>query len=123
MVEVTVYTEDDAKACPIRNVLDRVGDKWSLLILLTLGTDAKRFMEIKRSIGDISQRMLTQTLRSLERDGFISRKIYPQIPPKVEYQQTDMGRSFMFKLGPLIDWANEWHGQIVASRRMFNDSE
>jgi len=66
MVKVTVCTEDDAKACPIRNVLDRVGDKWSLLVLLTLETDTKRFMEIKRSIGDISQRMLTQTLRSLE---------------------------------------------------------
>ena len=119
MVKVTVYTEKEARACPIRDVLDRVGDKWSLLVLLTLETDTKRFMEIKRLIGDISQRVLTQTLRNLERDGYIFRKVYPQVPPKVEYQQTEMGRKFLLKLLPIIEWANEWHEQIIVARQIF----
>jgi len=78
--------------CPIRSILDRLGDKWSILIFLTLSTNGTmRFNEINRSIGDISHRMLTVTLRTLEEDGLISRKIYAEVPPRVEYKLTELG--------------------------------
>ena len=78
--------------CPIRDVLDRFGDKWSILIIIILGAEAKmRFNELHKAIGDVSQKMLTTTLRTLEADGLISRKVFPEIPPRVEYQLTELG--------------------------------
>ncbi|MDP4206158.1 MAG: helix-turn-helix domain-containing protein, partial [Bacteroidota bacterium] len=77
--------------CPIRNILDRFGDKWSILVIITLGKNGKmRFNELNNAINDISQKMLTVTLRTLEADGLLTRTIYPQIPPKVEYELTEM---------------------------------
>src|SRR5689334_6112354 len=95
-------TNLDTKACPIRNVLDRVGDKWSLLVLSTLEDETMRFMDIRRAIEDISQRVLTQTLRNLERDGYVERTVYAEIPPRVEYSLTVMGCSFLAQMKPVF---------------------
>lgn len=103
--------------CPIRNALNRIGDKWSMLVLATLyANDVMRFSEIHRSLGDISHRMLSVTLRTLETDGLILRKVYPQVPPKVEYQLSDMGKTLMPHLHGLVDWAMEHMPEILAAR-------
>ena len=94
--------------CPIRNLLCRLGDKWSLLVLVSLNANGvMRFSDLQRSIGDISQRMLTVTLRSLEHDGLVSRTIYPEVPPRVEYMLTGSGESLMPHLRSLVGWAVE----------------
>ena len=98
MGKVTTLSAQDYATCPIRNVLDRVGDKWSLLVIAMLEqrpTRRARFSELKRSIPGISQRMLTATLRSVERDGLLTRDVYPEVPPRVEYELTPLGRKFM----------------------------
>jgi DNA-binding HxlR family transcriptional regulator len=105
--------------CPIRDILDRIGDRWSLLVLWTLSDGTLRFTALKRRIGDISQRMLAQTLRRLEQDGFISREVYPTIPPRVEYALTDLGRSFLAQLEGLIEWADNHHEAVRAARRAY----
>ena len=95
------------RICPIRDILHRIGDKWSMLVLVTLGTNGTmRFSDIHRSIGDISQRMLTVTLRTLETDGMVERKVYAEVPPKVEYNLSDRGRSLLPHLYALVEWAN-----------------
>jgi DNA-binding HxlR family transcriptional regulator len=101
-----VEMEMDINNCPVRKVIDRFGNKWSLLVLLILGKkETLRFNEINKAIGvDISQKMLTVTLRALEADGFIRRTIYPEIPPKVEYTITALGKSLV----PLIDKLEKW---------------
>ena len=106
--------------CPIRDILCRLGDKWSLLALVTLNTNGTmRFSEIQKSIGDISQRMLSVTLRSLEADGLISRKIYPEVPPKVEYRLTKSGEELMPYLNNLVNWALEHSKDILNSREAY----
>lgn len=106
--------------CPIRNVIGRLGDKWSLLVLVTLHQHNKlRFSEMHRCIDDISQRMLTVTLRSLEADGLISRHIYPEVPPRVEYELTDTGLSLIPHLRSLVDWALENMPAILDNRRQY----
>ena len=106
--------------CPIRNVLDRFGDKWSILIILVLGSAGKlRFSEMHNAIGDISQKMLTTTLRTLEADGLISRKAYPEIPPRVEYELTDIGRSLVPHIDSLSKWADEHMPTIKRSRKKY----
>lgn len=110
---------DQAEKCPIRDVLDCIGDSWSLLILLTLSGRTHRFTELKRAIGDISQRMLAQTLRVLERDGYVKRTVYPTIPPKVEYALTPLGRSLLEKIDPLIRWADENHNRVRKARKAY----
>lgn len=107
---------DLAQRCPVRDVLDCIGDKWSLLTLTTLASGTLRFTELKRGIGDISQRMLAQTLRSLERDGYVTRRVHPTIPPKVEYTLTALGRSLLEHLVPLIDWAAAHHAKVRRAR-------
>lgn len=103
--------------CPIRDVLDRIGDQWSLLVLETLSVRTLRFNELGREIGDISRQMLSRTLKRLESDGFILRTLFPEVPPRVEYELTDLGRSFLVPLRQLIEWADENHAAICASRR------
>ena len=104
--------------CPIRDILDRLGDKWSLLVLVTLHANGTmRFSDVHRSIGDISQRMLTVTLRSLERDGLIFGKIYPEVPPRVEYGLTESGESLLPHLERLVGWALEHMDGIAAARK------
>ena len=95
----------DPSQCPVRNVLDQLGDKWSVLIISALAHRPYRFGELKREIPDISQRMLTQTLRDLQADGLIERTVYPTTPPSVEYKLSPMGRSFLVPLSAMVDWA------------------
>ncbi len=106
--------------CPIRTVLDRFGDKWSILIIMTLSNNGiLRFNEINKIIPDVSQKMLTVTLRTLEADGLISRKIYPEIPPRVEYELTELGVSLVPHIKGLATWANEHLTAIKKSRKKF----
>ena len=108
--------------CPIRNILSRIGDKWSLLVLHTLhDRDVLRFKELQRSIPDISQKMLTVTLRTLEQDGFVTRKVYAEVPPKVEYQLTERALSLLPQIYVLIDWAKEHMDAIMEDRREWHN--
>lgn len=104
--------------CPIRNILSRMSDKWSLLVIYTLTqTENMRFGEIRRAIPDISQKMLTVTLRTLEEDGFVTRKIYPEVPPRVEYRLTARAHSLFPHIQSLILWAKENMTDIIADRK------
>ena len=109
--------------CPVRDVLGQLGDKWSTLILGALGERAHRFGELRRGLPDISQRMLTQTLRELRRSGLVSRKVFPTVPPGVEYALTPLGRSMVAPLAALIGWAEAHHGAIRAAREEFDGAE
>ncbi|WP_028297625.1 winged helix-turn-helix transcriptional regulator [Olivibacter sitiensis] len=103
--------------CPVRNVLDRIGDKWSMLVLLVLGeSETLRFGELHKSIGTISQKMLTVTLKTLEADGLVKRTIYPQIPPRVEYELTERAESLLPLIHNLVDWAEKNMGDIKQAR-------
>lgn len=103
--------------CPVRNVLTRISDKWSLLLLFTLNeSGTTRFKELQRLLPDISQKMLTVTLRTLEEDGFVTRKAYAVIPPKVEYSLTDRALSLLPHVGNLILWAKENMPDIIKDR-------
>jgi len=109
----------DPSACPVRNVLDQLGDKWSVLIITALAHRPYRFGELKREIADISQRMLTQTLRDLQADGLIEREVFPTTPPSVEYRLSPMGRSFLVPLSAMVDWAFANYGAIKDARVEF----
>ena len=113
----------DASNCPVRDVLDRTGDKWSVLILMLLAREPKRFSALNKAVGDISKRMLTQTLRSLQRDGLVERTVYPTTPPKVDYRLTDLGRSVLEPLAALIVWADKRHEDIRKARETFDREE
>jgi DNA-binding HxlR family transcriptional regulator len=106
--------------CPVRDVLDRIGDKWSVLILKNLETGPQRFGALKRLIGDISQRMLTQTLRDLQRDGLILRTVYPTVPPSVDYRLTKLGTSLMEPLEHLVQWSDRNHDKVRRARASFD---
>ncbi|AQU81608.1 MULTISPECIES: winged helix-turn-helix transcriptional regulator [unclassified Halomonas] len=105
--------------CPIRDVLDRIGDQWSLLVLEALEPGILRFNELGRVIGDISKQMLSKTLKHLEQDGFIERTLYPEVPPRVEYQLTTLGRSFLEPMQQLITWADTHHQAICEARTLY----
>ena len=119
--KIRVYREGgfDLANCPIRDVLDQIGDKWSTLLILFLGERAHRFGELRRAVPDISQRMLTQTLRDLQRDGLVSRHVYPTVPPSVEYRLTPLGRSLLEPLSHLTRWAESHHPEIRLARSAF----
>lgn len=122
MSKINILENDlDINNCPVRKVLDRFGDKWSLLVLLILGKkETLRFNEIYREIGpDISQKMLTVTLRTLEADGFLVRTIYPEIPPRVEYTITELGKSLFPLIDNLESWAKVNMSAIEKSRASF----
>lgn len=103
--------------CPIRDIISRISSKWAMLVLVTLHSNGTmRFNDIQKSIGEVSQRMLTVTLRSLEADGLIHRKVYPEVPPKVEYKLSERGESLMPLLQSLIDWALEHADAIMEDR-------
>lgn len=107
-------------ACPIRQVVSRFGDKWSMLVLYSLHTSATgilRFNELRRLMADCSQKMLSQTLKNLEQIHLIHREVYPEVPPRVEYSLTDTGKSLMPSITSLIDWASE-HFDDVVSRQL-----
>lgn len=108
----------DTANCPVRQVLDRIGDKWSTLVILLLGDSAvMRFTAISNAIGDISQKMLTATLRNLEADGLVSRRMYSEIPPRVEYELTALGKSLVPLIRALEVWADENFQTIKKNRK------
>ena len=110
----------EAAHCPVLNVIDRIGDKWSVLVLMVLEeANVLRFNEIWGSIQTISQKMLTVTLKTLEADGLVKRTVYPQIPPKVEYELTALGKTLLPHLHGLVGWANENMVEIKESRNLF----
>ncbi|WP_269936584.1 winged helix-turn-helix transcriptional regulator [Arthrobacter sp. HY1533] len=111
---------DNPASRVIREVLARVGDKWSLLVIGLLHDGPRRFTEIQRSVDGISHRMLTQTLRSLERDGLVSRESYAEIPPRVEYAVTPLGRSLSEPVITLVGWAGDNHQAILAARTEYD---
>ena len=110
----------DKAACPIRDVLDRVGDAWSTLVLIALAAGPRRFSAIHRAIPDISKRMLTQTLRDLERDGLITRHVFPTKPPSVEYRHSELGASGLGPLAALVEWADRNHDAIRQARARYD---
>lgn len=116
MLKVTILDKKDVVHCPIRDVVSRVGDKWSILILAVLEDGPTRFNEIMRLIGNISQKVLTRGLRELERDGYVARVVHPVSPPKVEYSLTKQGESLLDPLKSMIYWAEDHHADIRKSR-------
>lgn len=118
MIEDAVFPD-----CPIRNILSRLCDKWSLLVIYTLNkaaTPTIRFKELQREIPDISQKMLTVTLRTLEDDGYVTRTVYPEVPPRVEYALTPRTHSLLPHINALIEWAIENKDAIMKDRKKAN---
>jgi DNA-binding HxlR family transcriptional regulator len=111
---------DTEKAADVRSILDLAGDKWSLLVVVLLEHHTRRFMELRRDIGSISQRMLTRTLRQLERDGLVLRTVYPTIPPRVEYALTPLGETLLEAIRPLVNWAMDNREEVAAARAGFD---
>ncbi len=111
----------DASACPVRNILDRIGDKWTMLVLVALAAEPRRFGMLQRMVPDISKRMLTQTLRLLERDGLVTRHVFPTTPPSVEYRLAPLGTSVLEPLQALTRWAEANFGAIRLARARFDD--
>jgi DNA-binding HxlR family transcriptional regulator len=110
--------------CPVRNILDRFGDKWSLLVIIILGENGTlRFNQLTSIIGDISQKMLTVTLRTLEADGLVTRKVYPEIPPRVEYTLTPTGKELLPHIENLAAWASKNLEKIKEARKIFDLSK
>jgi DNA-binding HxlR family transcriptional regulator len=106
--------------CELREVLDRVGDKWSVLLMAVLGGGPRRYSELRRSVDGISQRMLTLTLRSLERDGLVLRTVRPSTPPQVSYELTAVGETLSAEVTGLIRWAEQHREYIGSSRRVYD---
>lgn len=109
-----------AEACPIHEVLDRVAGKWSILILVAAAHGPIRFTELERSIAGVSRRMLTLTLRNLERDGLLTRTVYPTVPPRVEYELTPIARELHQSLTALTTWAEKHRTAIAAARQAYD---
>jgi len=110
------YTKD----CPSRQVLDRIGDTWSVLIVGALDSGPRRYSELAARIGGISPKMLTQTLRGLERDGLLTRTVYPEVPPRVDYALTDLGKSLRGLVGALEGWAEMHIGDVARARAAYD---
>jgi DNA-binding HxlR family transcriptional regulator len=117
-VELSDRASEDCRA--VSSVLARIGDKWSVLIIVLLGDGPKRFNEIKRMVGGISQRMLTLTLRGLERDGLVKRTQFPTIPPRVDYELTQLGQSLWDAVKPLGEWAQGHVKHLTKARAAFD---
>jgi DNA-binding HxlR family transcriptional regulator len=110
---------DTDKARDVRQTFDLVGDKWSLIVIILLERGTRRFMELRRAIGPISQRMLTRTLRQLEQDGLVERTVYPTVPPRVDYSLTPLGQTMLEAVQPLARWAIDHRDDILAARNRF----
>lgn len=121
-MKVTNPPIEDRSPCPVRGILTQVGDKWSTLVILAIATHdgPLRFSELKRNVGGISQRMLTETLRDLERNGVLTRTMYPTIPPKVEYALTQLGQSLVTPIRALVSWARDHRSEIMGAREHFD---
>lgn len=107
--------------CRIRDLLDRLADKWSLLVIELLGHGTLRFTELKRQIDGISQRMLTRTLRTLERDGLVTRTVHPVVPPRVDYELTPLGSTLLEAVGPLVEWTRVHRAEVVDARGRYDE--
>jgi DNA-binding HxlR family transcriptional regulator len=116
-----LHVAEDCRA--VSEVLARVGDKWTVLVVSTLGDGAKRFNELRKALGSISQRMLTLTLRGLERDGLVTRTVFPTIPPRVDYELTALGRSLLEPVSELGLWARKNRGAIQDARHRFDAAD
>ncbi|MEA2979962.1 MAG: hypothetical protein QOF09_1785 [Alphaproteobacteria bacterium] len=114
----TLHVPEDCRA--VSEVLSRVGDKWTILVVGELGHGPKRFNEIRRALGSISQRMLTLTLRGLERDGLVTRTVFPTVPPRVDYELTKLGRSLLEPVSGIGLWARQNRESIQEARRRFD---
>jgi DNA-binding HxlR family transcriptional regulator len=102
--------------CPTRVVLDRIGDKWTVLVVSALSTGTLRFTQLRARLGNVAPKVLTQTLRALERDGVLTRTVYAQVPPRVEYQLTELGHSLVTPIAAIQEWAECHVGQVLAAR-------
>ena len=118
LIPANLHVPDDCRA--VSEVLARVGDKWTVLVVGELGQGPRRFNEIRKALGSISQRMLTLTLRGLERDGLATRTVYPTIPPKVEYELTALGRSLLVPVSGIGLWARQNRAAIQQARQRFD---
>lgn len=107
----------------VRHLLTRIGDKWSLLVISLLGNGSLRFSELKREVEDISQRMLTLTLRNLERDGLVKRTVYPTVPPKVEYELTELGTTLLDTIDSLVQWTVSHLDDIATAREEYDQRQ
>ena len=116
MADWNVYDQN----CPTRLVLNRVADKWTVLLVGCLAERTMRFGELRRTVNGISQKMLTQTLRGMERDGLISRKVYPTVPPKVEYSLTGLGKTLVAMLEQVRDWSEDHIEQVLAAQAAYD---
>lgn len=114
------YAHESSDCRAVGSILARVGDKWSVFVIMLLGNGPRRFNEIKRMVGGISQRMLTLTLRGLERDGLVTRTVFPTIPPRVDYELTELGRGLSKPVEVLGKWAYEHQAAIEAARAKFD---
>lgn len=110
-------------ACPTRLVLNRIADKWTVLVVSSLNSGTKRFSQLQREIGGVSQKMLTQTLRGLERDGLITRTIYPTVPPKVEYSLTPLGRTLVGMLEAIRGWSEAHIEEVLAAQISYDETD
>jgi len=110
---------DARNDCDVRHILDRVADKWSLLVIALLARRTLRFSELRREIDGISQRMLTLTLRNLERDGLIERTVFPVVPPRVDYELTDLGCTLLSTIDALVRWTEEHQHEVAAARARY----
>ncbi|MBM7817870.1 DNA-binding HxlR family transcriptional regulator [Cellulosimicrobium cellulans] len=121
--DVEVWQWDAREDCEVRQILDRIADKWSLLAIALLDRRVMRFTELKREIDGISQRMLSRTLRQLERDGIVERTVYPTVPPRVDYALTEMGRSLHATTKALVVWTEAHQERIAAARSAYDERE
>jgi DNA-binding HxlR family transcriptional regulator len=114
-------TDPDDPECEVRTILDRIADKWSLLVICVLADGTRRFSELKREIDGISQRMLTLTLRQLEREGLVTRTVFPVVPPRVDYELTELGATLLDTIQELVAWAGK-HGNEIKDARAAYDA-
>lgn len=122
MLPITVTDKIEAARCPIRNVMANVTGKWQILILLSLEDGALRFGQVKRTVGDITQRVLTENLRGLEREGYLTRTVFPGPPVAVSYELTDIGSQMVGHLKTLVFWANDISTSIKQNRARFDEA-
>ncbi|MFF2043032.1 winged helix-turn-helix transcriptional regulator [Kitasatospora sp. NPDC058170] len=114
---------DSREDCEVRQILDRIADKWSLLVIALLDRRSLRFTELRREIDGVSQRMLTVTLRQLERDGLVSRTVHPVVPPRVDYALTPLGRTLHATIQSLVHWTEAHQREIAAARAAYDTRE
>lgn len=121
--EVWRTNDFDTARCPVRDILGNLGDKWTTLILIALAADDRRFSQLQRAVPDISKRMLTQTLRDVERDGLVTRHVFPTKPPSVEYRLSPLGRSLLDPIAALVAWAERTHETISDARTRYDATQ